>query len=107
MRAAAVGEAHLAAAFEIEARHELVDAVRVDVRVVHGKAPAERGRVEAVEVVLAFLDVVRKVVNFRLLRLGVEVLEQELRFFFSASFAALPMRATAASMRARLSPPKW
>src|ERR671922_2267375 len=49
VRAPAVGEAHLAAAAHVEPGDEGLDAVGLDVRVVHGEAPAERGRVEALE----------------------------------------------------------
>jgi hypothetical protein len=81
VRATAVGDAHLPAALHVQALHELVDAVGADVRVIDGEAPAERGRVQALEVVPALLDVVREVVHFGLLGLGVQVLEQQLRLF--------------------------
>ena len=76
--AVAVGEPHLADPPEVERLHESLDALGNQVRVVGRERELEGGRGD-VPVVLPLLDRVREVMHLGVLRLLVEVLEQQQR----------------------------
>jgi hypothetical protein len=75
--AAVVGQPDLAAACDAEGIEEAPDALRDQVRVVDGEGPPERGRDDAAEVLAALLDAEREVVHLGMLRLAVQVFEEE------------------------------
>ena len=75
--AAVVGQPHLAAAREADGIEEAPDALRDQVRMVDGEGPPERGRGDAAEVLAALLDAEREVAHLGMLRLAVQVFEEE------------------------------
>src|ERR1700675_4740348 len=75
--AAVVGHPHFAAARETDGIEKAPDALRDQVRMVDGEGPPERGRGNAAEVLAALLDAEREVVHLGMLRLAVQVLEEE------------------------------
>jgi len=73
----AVGHAHLAATAEIHGVEEAVDALGDQMRMVDRECPTEVGRLDATEVLAAFLEVVGEVADLGVLGLPVEVLQKE------------------------------
>src|SRR5439155_498807 len=72
-----VGHADLAATPEVHGVEEPVDALGDEVRVVHGERPAQARRLDAPEELAALLEVVGEVADLGVLRLPVEVLQEQ------------------------------
>src|SRR5678816_1074766 len=74
---AVVGQPHLAAALEADGIEKAANALRDQVRVVDGEGPPERGRGDAAEVLAALVNAEREVAHLGMLRLAVQVFEEE------------------------------
>ena len=75
----AVGHAHLAAPSEIHRVEEAVDALGNEVRVIDRERPAEARRLDPAEVLPALLEIVGEIADLGVLRLPVEVLQEQPR----------------------------
>ena len=74
-----VGHTHLAAAPEIHGVEEAVDALGNEMRMVDRERPAEVRRLDTTEVLTTLLEIVGEVTDLGVLRLPVEVLQEQVR----------------------------
>ena len=100
-RAAAIGDAHLAAAAQIHLIEEADDADRKNVGMVDGKAPSQTLGMELPEIIVALFQVMAEILHLGVLRFRIHVLQKQ-RDALLLRDAAHPAEAREGGFHARL-----